>query len=294
MSSRKQILYALLVMVFWGSLFPMVKLGFSAYNVSTTGDIMLFAGVRFVICGAAISLIAFIKDRQSYIPAKKEIVPILMSGVFAIILHYCFTYAALTMTDSSKTAILKQIGALFYVCFSFLFFKDDKFTVRKFISAMLGFAGIIAINSNISGISFNIGDAFIIVASFCTVFSSVISKNVYKTVKPVTCVGISQLFGGIFLVFVGVMLGGSMTFKLDATALILLYICVASSLGYCIWNVILKKGELSKMFIIKFAEPLFACVFSALILGENIFKIQYLAAFVLIAAGIYISNKNNA
>ena len=294
MSSRKQILYALLVMVFWGSLFPMIKLGFSAYNVSSTGDIMLFAGVRFVICGTVISLFAFVSDRESYKPAKKEIIPILLSGLFAIILHYSFTYAALTMTDSSKTAILKQIGALFYVCFSFLFFKEDKLTVRKLIGAVLGFAGIIAINSNVSGLSFNIGDAFIIAASFCTVFSSVITKNVLKTVKPTTCVGISQLFGGVFLVVAGLILGGSMTFKFDITALILVYICIASSLGYCIWNVILKKGELSKMFIIKFAEPLFACAFSAMILGENIFKIQYLAAFVLIAAGIYISNKNHA
>jgi len=50
----------------------------------------------------------------------------------------------------------------------------------------------------------------------------------------------------------------------------------------------MKKAEqISKLFIIKFAEPLFACVFGALILKE----IQYLAAFLLIAGGIYISNK---
>jgi len=47
---------------------------------------------------------------------------------------------------------------------------------------------------------------------------------------------------------------------------------------------------LSKMFIIKFAEPVFASIFGALLLGENIFKIQYLLSFVLIASGIYISN----
>lgn len=46
------------------------------------------------------------------------------------------------------------------------------------------------------------------------------------------------------------------------------------------------------MYIIKFAEPLFACVFGAILLGENIFKIQYLLAFLLISFGIVLGNKS--
>jgi drug/metabolite transporter (DMT)-like permease len=68
------------------------------------------------------------------------------------------------------------------------------------------------------------------------------------------------------------------------------YICVASIVSYCIWFGIVKNGELSKLFIIKFAEPVFACIFSAVILGENILKWQYLISFALISAGILISN----
>mgnify|MGYP003303659475 CR=1 FL=1 len=47
--------------------------------------------------------------------AKNALVPVLLSGLFAIILHYSFTYSALKLTDSSKTAILKQVGILFYI-----------------------------------------------------------------------------------------------------------------------------------------------------------------------------------
>ena len=42
------------------------------------------------------------------------------------------------------------------------------------------------------------------------------------------------------------------------------------------------------MYLIKFAEPVFACVFGAICLGENIFRVQYLLAFVLICSGIMI------
>jgi len=45
------------------------------------------------------------------------------------------------------------------------------------------------------------------------------------------------------------------------------------------------------MFIMKFAEPLFACVFGAILLGENIFRIQYLMAFILIFSGIIIGHR---
>lgn len=290
MSKRNTILAALLVMLLWGSLFPVVKLGYSAYNITTTGDILLFAGVRFTICGAVICLYSLIRNRNSLKMNAKSAILVLLSGLFAVILHYSFTYMGLSLTDSSKTAILKQIGALLYVCFSFLFFKDDRFTAKKFIAAIIGFCGIVAINADSNGIHFNIGDAFIIAASFCTVFSNVVSKKALDKVRPITLTGISQLFGGIMLLIVGKSLGGSMTFDISQS-FVLIYILTASIISYCLWFTVVKDGELSKLFIIKFAEPVFACIFGALILGENIFSMQYLIAFLLIACGIYISNR---
>lgn len=45
MNKTKSILLTLLVMMLWGSLFPVVKIGFIAYNIVTIGDILFFAGV---------------------------------------------------------------------------------------------------------------------------------------------------------------------------------------------------------------------------------------------------------
>lgn len=290
MKKNKSLISALFVMLLWGSLFPMIKLGYAAQSIETVGDILLFAGVRFTICGSLVSLYAFITDKASFKPIKSALVPVLLSGLFSIILHYSFTYCALQLTDSSKTAILKQIGALLYVCFSFLFFKDDRLTAKKLIGAVMGFSGIIAINSNAKGVSFNLGDALIIAASFCLVVSNIISKKVFAKVTPITATGVSQFFGGVVLLIIGVFMQGSMSFDFN-TSYVFIYICLASIFSYCIWFNILKTGELSKLFIIKFAEPVFACIFGAIILKENIFNIQYLLSFLLIAGGIYISNK---
>lgn len=277
-------------MLLWGSLFPMVKLGFSAYEVKGTADILLFAGIRFVICGAVICLFCAVKDKTSYRPVKGSLVPILLSGMFAIILHYGFTYLGLELTDSSKTALIKQVGALFYVCFSFLFIKEDKPTVKKIVAAAVGFLGIVVLNISSEGVSFSVGDLLILCASFCTVFSNVISKKVFEKVSPITSTGVSQLFGGAVLLAIGFAMGGDVHFKLNVSLLVMVYICAASIVSYCIWFGIVKNGELSKLFIIKFAEPVFACIFGALILSEDIWKIQYLIAFLLISGSIWISN----
>ena len=132
MNKKKSILLAFIVMLLWGSLFPMVKLGYSAYNISSTGDILFFAGVRFTVCGAIICLYAFLTDKDSFKSVPSAWGNVLLSGLFAIILHYAFSYIGLNFTDSGKTAILKQFGPLFYVCFSFLFFWYFPF-IRIFI-----------------------------------------------------------------------------------------------------------------------------------------------------------------
>ena len=292
-NSIKTILLSLLVMALWGSLFPFIKIGYSAFNISSSSipDILMFASVRFIISGIIVCSIALFRKEKIATPKGKNITSIFIMGLFSIVLHYTFTYIGLSTTDSSKTALIKQLGALIYVCFAFLFFKNEKFSILKIIGAIIGFGGIIAINYSPDGISFSTGDILIILASICTVVASVIAKKSTEDNSPFWITGISQLTGGIILFIAALSMGADMlTFTLKSTAAFS-YICVASITAYTLWYYVLKSNSLSKMFIIKFAEPLFACIFGAILLGENIFKIQYLLAFILISAGIILGNK---
>ncbi len=280
-------------MALWGSLFPCVKIGYEAFSISSVNipDILMFAAMRFLVCGLAVSVIALVKRDKIATPAPKNIMWIVAVGLFSIVLHYAFTYVGLSVTDGSKTALLKQLGALIYVCLAFLFIKSEKFSVYKIIGAIVGFGGIIAINLSSAGVSFAVGDLLIIGASICTVVSGILTKNVAGSNSPFWITGISQLSGGVILFLAAAVLGGRfLNFDLYSLT-VFAYICTASTVAYTLWNYILKTSSLSKMFIIKFAEPLFACLFGALLLGEDIFKWQYLAAFILISAGIMLGNK---
>ncbi|MBP3592753.1 MAG: DMT family transporter [Clostridia bacterium] len=290
LKKNKTLLLALLVMLLWGSLFPMVKLGFSAFSVVSTGDILFFAGLRFVICGAVITVFAFVKDKKSFVPVRHSLFPLLLSGLFAIVLHYACTYLGLSLTESGKTAILKQVAALLYVLASPLFFREDKITAGKVIGALLGFLGVIAMNWSEGSIHFGLGEVLILLASVCTVASNVISKRLFEKVDPITATGCSQFFGGAVLLIVGVAMGGGVKLAKSVAIPIFIYILAASIVSYCLWYTIVKTGSLSSLFVIKFAEPLFSCILGAVILGENIFDLRYLFAFLLIGGGITVAN----
>ena len=285
-------LNVLLVMLLWGSLFPMVKIGYRVFGVDTTqpADILMFAGVRFVVCGLIITGIALMRREKLNTDFRKSILPVGIMGVFAIVLHYACTYIGLTLTDSSKTAILKQLGALFYICFSFLFIREEKFSIYKIAGAVVGFAGIIAINAGGADGQFMLGDVLIICASVCTVVSNLASKKAMRLNPAMITTGVSQLGGGILLVIIAACMHGRVPVFTVQALPTFGYICFASVVGYCMWFSIVKKQSLSKLFIIKFSEPVFACIFGALLLNENILRWQYALAFVLISGGIVLGH----
>lgn len=290
-SNLKVILLVLICNILWGSLFPCVKLGYEAFHIdgSDVYQIMVFAGARFVISGLVITAIGLFKKEPLPIGKNKGLPAILLSGLFAIILHYAFTYIGLTMTDSSKTALLKQLATLLYICFGFLLMKDETFSWGKLIGGLVGFCGIALINTGSGSLQLGLGDWLIIAASVCSVASNLTIKQALKKSTPIMSTGVSHFFGGVVMLIVGLAGGGKIAFTAQSIP-VFAYICVASIVSYCLWNYALKLAELSKMFIIKFTEPLFACLFGWLILGENIFKWEYLGAFVLICGGICLGN----
>ena len=286
------VLAAVIVCALWGSLFPCVKLGYKAFAIagSDIPSIILFAGLRFTISGIILIGIGGVKNKKIDIPRKQSLIYIFLIMLTSIVLHYSFTYVALSIGEGSKSAIIKQVGFLFLSCFAFVFDKEDSFSVPKLISGVLGFAGIIVTNLDSSGFTFGIADFLLILASACSCISMICTKKATRIASPVQIVAYSQLTGGIFLLVAGVILGGKLANIDVKSILIFAYICFASITAYSLWNTLIKYNDLSKLSVIKFTEPLFAVIFSGLILGEEIFRMTYLVAFVIILAAILISN----
>lgn len=287
---KRTIFLALLIMLLWGSLFPCVKLAYKNFSIdySKPANLLLFAGVRFLICGAVILLFCFTRKKNLKLQGVRDWSTVCLIGLISVVLHYSCSYIGLAKTESSATALLKQLGTLVFIAFSFLFFKEDKFSLGKLLGAFLGFAGIVVLNFDSFSIKIGVGQVLIIIASFCTVAASLVTKKRAANIDSVVVTGYTQLIGGLVLCVVGLCAGGNLgEFSWTGMATFS-YICVASIISYCLWYGILKNSHLSILFIIKFTEPLFACVFGAILLSENIFRWQYLFASVFVFLGVLL------
>ncbi len=292
-NSLKISLLALLVMALWGSLFPMIKIGYAAFHITSAmiPAIIVFAGVRFTACGVLLVGASSVASRRLALPKKSELPVILFGALATVILHYTLTYVALAIGEGSKSAIVKQIAFLFLSCFAFLFDKSDRFTLGKLLAGLLGFLGIVVTAIDGGGVHFAVGDLLLVLSSFCSVAGTLIARRAPATLSPTRYTGYSQLFGGVVLLVLGLCLGGRIT-HFDARAFfVFLYICAASIGAYVIWNSIVRVGRLSTLSLFKFTEPLFAVLFSAILLGEDILRLTYLFALLILLLAMLVEHQ---
>ncbi len=88
MSNFKTIILSLIVMALWGSLFPCIKIGYREFGIysSALDDIIMFAGLRFVICGAVVSGVALAKRDKLATLKGKNLLAIVFIGLFSAVL----------------------------------------------------------------------------------------------------------------------------------------------------------------------------------------------------------------
>ena len=79
-NNLKTILLSLLVMALWGSLFPMVKLGYGAFDISAKSvpDILMFASIRFIVSGLVVCMLCIVIKEKIATPKLKKIGNIFM------------------------------------------------------------------------------------------------------------------------------------------------------------------------------------------------------------------------
>ena len=61
---------SLLVMALWGSLFPCVKIGYDTFgiNSNSVADILMFAAMRFTLCGVLVCAFCFLRRKTMPMP----------------------------------------------------------------------------------------------------------------------------------------------------------------------------------------------------------------------------------
>lgn len=294
-SKKKNVaLIAFFYTFLWGSAFPLVKLCVEGFAIPD-GDNMskcLLAGIRFSASGLlTLSLYKFVEKKPISFN-KNQLKHTLIYGVLGTAFQYAFTYIGLTNVTGSKGAVFDQLSVFLIVLTSGIFFKDDNLNMYKIIGCIVGFAGIIITNLTKFEFAFSLdGEGCMILAAICNTSSYFVAKKSSNNMSMMALVGGGHLFGGILLCVFSLLGGGRLT-SVDFTAVFTLVLLVGiSSIAYILSLMPLKYHPASETSSFQLLITVFGAAMSALLLGESIFRWNYLLALVLVSLGIYLVNK---
>ena len=288
------ILGALLCCTLWGSATPAIKTASALLiPVSSVPSTILFAGIRFTAAGIITVLIYSIARRKFLYPKKENITKVLTVSAFQTVIQYIFFYVGLTYTTGVKGTIASGSSAFFCVLIASLIFRQEKLTAKKIIACILGFAGIVIININGFELTMNfLGDGFVILSTVAYAFSSVFMKKFSKHEDPVIISGYQFIIGGAFMIILGALLGGKMSFESAKGVVILVYLAFLSAVAYALWGMLLKHNPVSKVSVFTFTTPIFGTLLSLLFLPEasGVEPLNLVITLVLVSLGILLLN----
>ena len=293
-------LFAFTAAFLWGWAYPLIKLGFSEFEITTsmTGSKMLFAGIRFFTSGIIILSVARMTHRPFGLreTAKVHIIgSVLFLLVFTLLnttLHYACFYIGLSHSQGSRAAILNSLSVFVLVIMACVFFKSDKLTLRKVTGCTVGFAGILVLNlgGEQSGAYTWLDDGMIILNALCGACAGLLTRGVGKRVDVFVGTGYSLAVGGALLVVPGLLMGGTLPHITLTGLFYLLMLTGISTVGFTLYNKLLTCNPVGKIAIWNSLIPVVGAVTSCLCLHEA-FEWKYALAATLTTAGIYIINK---
>jgi len=292
-------LLACLCCLLWGSATPAIKIGYEVFSIGAD-DIasrILFAGVRFIIAGILTAIFGSILSGKSLFPQKSSWGMVCRLGLVQTVFQYIFFYMGLAYTTGVKSAIINGSQTFIAILMACLVFRYEKLTLQKFSGCLIGFAGVIVINFDPTGLTGGFtfrGEGAILIAAVAYAFSSALVKKYSQKESPVVLSGYQFIFGGIIMTIFGLLLGGTLTGWSFTSVLLLIYLALISSVAYSVWGILLKHNPVGKVAVYSFMNPIFSVLLSFAFLGESSsFGMELIAALALVCAGIYLVNRVN-
>lgn len=286
---------ALIACFLWGSAFPSIKIGYKLFHIAkedTYGKI-LFAGYRFFLASVMIFLFCFV-SKYSIKVSKKNFYRLLLLGIIQTFIQYIFFYLGLSNTTGIKGSIISSSNTFFSVVIAHFFYTEDKMTWKKILGVILGFLGVIIVNSQSGafsgGFKFS-GEGFVLISSLFGAFAGIYTKKLAKDIPPFAVSGYQLFTGSIALILVGLSGGAHNVTFTPVGSVLLLYMAFISAAAFSIWSLLLKYNGVGKVSVYKFSIPLFGVFLSYLLLKESFSGSNVLLAVVLVSFGICLINK---
>ena len=297
LTDRKVVfLLALFCCMLWGSSFPAIKNGYALFGIAPA-DIaskLVFAGWRFLIAGLSLVVYAALTGKTVRGLTPRAWGQIALLGLTQTTLQYVFFYIGLAHTTGVKSSIMNATGTFFSVLLAHFIYRNDRLSYGKALGCAVGFAGVMIVNlgSGLAGLlAFDftlLGEGFVIIAAFVLAAASIYGKRISQGLDAIVMTGWQLAIGGAALLAAGYAMGGGLGRFTPASAALLAYLALLSSLAISIWSLLLKYNRVSLVTAFNFMVPVFGALLSAVFLGESILEWRNGVALVLVCWGIWL------
>ncbi|MFH0979751.1 MAG: DMT family transporter [Candidatus Roizmanbacteria bacterium] len=282
------ILALIIANLIWGAASPIFK--FALENIPP----FTLAFIRFFFAGLIFVPLAF-KNWQKL--SLKDLINLLLVGLFGITINISFFFLGLQRTESINVPIIASSGPVFIYLLSIIFLRE-KPKLKIFTGMMVALFGVLAIILSpifLDGKEFVIGaiegNLFILLATFGSVFQTIIGRNILKKINPFQASAITFLFGSLtFLPFVPkeFLTWNISLLNINGIVGIIYGVFFSSALAYSLFYYGVSKIKAQEVGVFTYIDPIVAVLVAIPLLGEFP-NLYYFFGSVLVFGGIYLA-----
>ena len=292
------VILAIVCNCLWGSAFPFIKMGYRLFAIDSadTASILCFAGVRFMLAAVLVWLCGLALNRRPLpMPKGRVLAQCCGLGLWQTALQYFFYYSAAAALTGAMGGILNSTQSFLGVILAhFVYGKADRMTRSKALGCVLGFGGVLVATLGDHGGGSAWGMITMLTASVIFAFAGPWNKSVTQKADSFSVCCINLGVGGLALAVAGFAMGGRLAPQSAAGLPVLLFLAFISGAGYVLWALLMKNNPVSRIAVFGLLIPVITVLLSALLNGETLMDWRYLAALVLVCAGICLVNRRTA
>jgi drug/metabolite transporter (DMT)-like permease len=286
----KFILLMTIMVIVWGSAFPLIKIGLIELSFVNLTILRLF-----IVCIIFLLLLLFQSKRFTRLE-KKDIIPIFILGFLGVIgYHLGLNYGEQYISAGAASLIIATIP-VFILIFAFIFLKE-RLSKYKIPGIILALSGVIIISllsrSNASiEIEYTVGAIGVLIAAILGAFYTIAGKKLLEKYSALSLTVYAILLGSLGLIpFVNLSTINEVINLSISGWLAIIILCIFSTvIGYFLWYWALERKSASEISVYLYAVPVVSTIISYFIFDDKI-TIYFIIGGLLVISGLYIVNK---
>jgi drug/metabolite transporter (DMT)-like permease len=263
----------------WGSTFPLIKI--ALLNNSP----YIFLALRFIIG----TLIFFLIFRSKIISVSRE--TIMFGSIIGIALFfgYYFQTVGLIYTTASHSGLITGLYVIIAPIIAFFMLKE-RMNLYIIIALIIALAGLILLTGYYNTHALNFGDLLTVFSAIAYAFQVVLIDKYVKLKDPISITFYQMFLVTILSCFLSP-IGFKILLNFELIFILLFNGIVGTAIAIYIQTNAQKYLSSAEASIFLTSEPLFAIMFSYLLLNETLGIISIIGAAMIILSMLIISIK---